>query len=337
MVAVTYHADLKEVQCNEELARLLGVERGGTPFDRLAWWQGLVSHCGIDPLLAVASDGDDRMVLPLRIDGGRMAALGNWYSFHVRPVASTGANIPSLLTAIASDLPSRTRRLTFTGLPGEDGSAEGLAAAFRSSGWLVFSEPWANNHIVCINGRSFAQYLEARPGALRTTLKRKAGKLDCQVLDRFDAKVWADYEAIYASSWKPAEGSPAFLREFAEAEGTAGRLRLGIARAGDQPVAAQLWTVEGHTAFIHKLAHLESARPLSPGSVLSAAMFAHAIDRDRVGMIDFGTGDDRYKRDWMEQVRRRYRLDMFRPAHPANWPAIVRAFAGNLARRGNHG
>lgn len=337
MIAVTYHADLKEVQSDEELAHLLGVDSGATPFDRLAWWQGLVNHCGVDPLLAVASRGHDRAVLPLRVDGGKMAALGNWYSFHVRPVASPGADIPGLLAAIAADLPSRARRLTFTGLPDEDGSAATVEKAFKTAGWVVFSESCDDNHIVYLNGRNFAEYLAARPGALRTTLKRKSSKIDCRVLDHFDPQIWAEYEAIYASSWKPTEGSPAFLKEFAEAEGEGGRLRLGIAYAEGEAVAAQMWTVEGHTAFIHKLAHLETAKALSPGSVLSAALFAHAIDCDGVEMIDFGTGNDGYKRDWMEQVRKRYRLDMFRPAHAANWPAIARAYAGRLAPRGNHG
>jgi CelD/BcsL family acetyltransferase involved in cellulose biosynthesis len=69
-------------------------------------------------------------------------------------------------------------------------------------------------------------------------------------------------------------------------------------------VAAQFWTVDGGTAWIHKLAHLDSAKPLSAGTTLSAALFAHVIDRDRVTWVDFGTGDDPYKRDWMEQVRR---------------------------------
>ena len=39
-----------------------------------------------------------------------------------------------------------------------------------------------------------------------------------------DPAAWAAYEAIYAASWKPAEGKPAMLRRFAEQEGAAGRL-----------------------------------------------------------------------------------------------------------------
>src|SRR5690606_25043618 len=153
----------------------------------------------------------------------------------------------------------------------------------------------------------------------------------CRVLTAFDDDVWAAYEAIYAESWKPEEGSPAFLRTFAESEGAAGRLRLGVACANGEAVAAQMWTVEAGTAFIHKLAHRESARAVSPGTSLSAALFRHVIDIDKVTLIDFGTGDNAYKRDWMEAVRPRYRLDMLRARDPRNWPIHAKTRLRRLA------
>ena len=110
-------------------------------------------------------------------------------------------------------------------------------------------------------------------------------------------------------------------------------MRLGVAYAEGAAVAAQLWTVEGNTAWIHKLAHTEESKPLSPGTTLTAALFAHVIDGDRVALVDFGTGNDGYKRDWMEQVRPRYRLDMLRPCDPRNWPTMARAALRRLARR----
>jgi hypothetical protein len=143
------------------------------------------------------------------------------------------------------------------------------------------------------------------------------------VVDRFDPADWADYERVYAQSWKPKEGSPAFLRRFAEEEGEAGTLRLGIAEIDGRPVAAQLWTVDHGAAYIHKLAHVEDAKAHSPGTLLSHALFAHAIDRDRVHTIDFGTGDDAYKRDWMEEVRPMIRLDMHWPLDPRSWPHLL--------------
>jgi len=159
---------------------------------------------------------------------------------------------------------------------------------------------------------------------MRTTLKRKAKKVSVDIHDRFDAEAWAAYEAIYGESWKPEEGDPALLRLFAQAEGDAGRIRLGIARAEGEAVAAQFWTVENGTAYIHKLAHRESAKPLSAGTTLSAALFERVIDGDKVDLIDFGTGNDSYKADWMEVDRPRYRIDCLDPKQPRAWPALAK-------------
>ena len=334
---VEYHADLKQVQSDAQLCALLGDGVQSAPFDRLAWWQGLTEHCGVEPLLAVARDGEAVAVLPLRRSSAGYEALANWYSFRFRPIVSGGGDATGLLTAIAGSLVPRAGRLSLSGVAGEDGSAKLLRRAFEDAGWLVFSDVCDINHILFLNGRKFSDYFDSRPGPLRTTLRRKSSKVATQILDYFDAASWADFEDVYRESWKPAEGSPDFLRSFAEAEGAAGRLRLGIARTEGRVVAAQLWTVEGNTAFIHKLAHREAAKALSPGTVLSAALFEHTIDRDQVALIDFGTGDDPYKRDWMELTRPRYRLEILRPRHPANWPFIARAFASRLAGRVNHG
>ncbi|GFE72584.1 GNAT family N-acetyltransferase [Novosphingobium sp. TCA1] len=321
MVQVDYHRDLKQVQSDGQLAAWLSESNQRAPFDRLDWFAGLARHCGLEPLIATARTESDIAVLPLRGHGGHLHALSNWYTFRYRPLASGG---DGLLEALARDLARKARRVTLSGLPDEDRSASRLENAFRSTGWLVRRSACDTNHVLPVDGRSYEQYLAARPGKLRTTLKRKSGKVETRVLDRFDAEIWRAYEAIYAESWKPEEGSPAFLRAFAESEGKTGRLRLGVALADGEPVAAQMWTVEHGTAWIHKLAHREAAKPLSPGSVLSAALFRHVIDVDRVDLVDFGTGDDPYKRDWMEIVRPRYRLDMFRPGAPRNWPILGR-------------
>ncbi len=335
VVKIEYHSDLEEVQTDDQLARLLSSECQSSPFDRLAWWQALCKHCGLTSVLAVARDGDAMAVLALTSNDGHPSALSNWYTFRFRPILSHAPGSETLLLELARDLGRTAHRLTLAGLPDEDRSASRLEAAFRKAGWLVVREVCDTNHVLTVAGRSYEDYIAARPGKLRTTLKRKTGKVRTDVLTYFDEAAWADYEAIYAESWKPEEGSPAFLRAFAEAEGAAGRLRLGVARAADHPsspaIAAQMWTVEGGTAFIHKLAHRETAKALSPGSVLSAAMFHHVIDIDRIDLVDFGTGDDPYKRDWMEAARTRYRLRMFRPLDIRNWAILVRIGLGCLA------
>ncbi|WP_229736414.1 GNAT family N-acetyltransferase [Novosphingobium endophyticum] len=340
MVKIEYHSDLKEVQLGGELVRLLSAECQSAPFDRLAWWDGLGKHCEMAPTLAVARDGEALAVLALTGGAGHYCALANWYTFRFRPILSPAPESAALLAELAGDLAGKAHRLTLTGLPDEDGSASRVEAAFRKAGWLVTREPSDTNHILPVAGRRYEEYLQGRPGQLRTTLKRKTKKVRVEILTRFDETVWSAYEDIYAESWKPEEGSPAFLRAFAEAEGAAGRLRLGVAYAADDPshpIAAQMWTVEGGTAFIHKLAHREAAKPLSPGSVLSAALFRHVIDVDRVELVDFGTGDDPYKRDWMEAVRPRYRLEMFRPLDLRNWLVFARIGLRRLAATAKRG
>ncbi|MCX7284184.1 MAG: GNAT family N-acetyltransferase, partial [Novosphingobium sp.] len=257
---------------------------------------------------------------------GGAEALANWYNFSVAPLGDA-----ALLADIARSLPAS--RAAFAPMAQED--AQSLAAALRCAGWIVISEPCDTNHILHVKGRSFAQYWSARPGALRETVRRKGrkGDVSLRVVSDFSAEDWDAYEAVYRLSWKPGEGSPDFLRRWAEMDGAAGRLRLGIAEIAGQPVAAQFWTVEGGTAFIHKLAHDERFRKASPGTLLSAAMFEHVIDRDGVLLVDFGTGDDPYKRDWMEDVRIRWRVRAWRKGAVRHWPAMVRALIGHGARR----
>ncbi|NJO14132.1 MAG: GNAT family N-acetyltransferase [Rhizobiales bacterium] len=293
------------------------------PFDRPEWFAA-VAETGIAPLIVTASDGDNAAALALTEAGGRITPLRNWYAFTWRSLGIAGKSGDALLTAIATSLKARAYRVTLEPVPDEDGAAEQLAQAFRHAGWQVVIETCDTNHILPVAGRSFADYWGSRPGALRSTLKRKVKKVETQVLTYFDPAVWDEYEAIYAASWKPTEDHPAMLRAFAEAEGAAGRLRLGVARAQGLAIAAQCWTVENSIAYIHKLAHLESHRHLSAGTTLSAALFQHLIDKDKVALIDFGTGDQSYKADWMEAVRPRFRIDCLNPAAPrawARWPS----------------
>jgi len=293
------------------------------PFDRPEWF-ALLGESRAGAFFAQAGAPDDRASLALERVDGRVEALRNWYSFIWRPQGASGPQGDAALAAVARDLKRQTARVTLWPLPDEDGSASRTAQAFRKAGWLVSLSQCDENHVLSVNGRSFAEYWAARPGRLRTTLKRKARKVDIELVEHFDASLWQCYETIYANSWKPEEGEPALLRRFAEAEGAAGRIRLGVAYAQGEPVAAQFWTVENGVAYIHKLAHLESAKPISPGTTLSAALFERVIDHDKVALVDYGTGNDAYKADWMEQVRPRFRLDALDPAQPAAWLPLAK-------------
>jgi hypothetical protein len=325
VTAVSYHDRVNVLQ---ELALA-----SASPFERFEWFELLASDGGLKPLVALAQSGEEAVALPLMRAGDALVPLANWYSFTWQVLASKGANAAALLEALARELAMQARRITLFPVPDEQGSAELLTEAFRAAGWQVFAEQCDTNHVLRIGGRTYAEYLAARPGPLRTTLERKAKKLAIEIHTAFDPAAWEQYEAIYAASWKPAEGRPAMLRRFAEQEGAAGRLRLAIARHEGTAVAAQFWTVEDGTAYIHKLAHTEEGAPLSAGTVLTAALMQRVIDTDKVALVDFGTGDDSYKGVWMEEIRPRYRLDCLLPGNPRNWLPLGKAALRKLASR----
>ncbi|WP_421855181.1 GNAT family N-acetyltransferase [Novosphingobium sp.] len=334
MGVTVYHADLREAQADPALAALLGRSPISAPFDRLDWLALLAAHCFPDApcKLAIARDGDALAALPFREGPGGAAPLGTWYSFFVRPLINDPPRAPELFEALARSLAS-SGAVQLSPMPETEATA--LATAFRAAGWIGVAEPCDTNHILELKGRSFAEYWATRPGQLRETVRRKTarGKVTLRIETAFSAADWAAYEAIYARSWKPEEGNPAFLRAFAEAESAAGALRMGIAEIDGEPVAAQFWTVEGGTAWIHKLAHDEAQRAHSPGTLLTAALLRHVIDEDRVHTVDFGTGNDPYKRDWMEAQRPRFALRFYRPAAVGHWPALARLAASAVKRR----
>lgn len=317
------------------------LDRSAQPhlFDRLEWFRRTWTHVppGSTPLIARArTEGADAWLFLALTARDRAEALASWYTLAFRPVFTgkpTDSTRLRLLTALARRLRGRLGRITLAPVP--EAEALLLLRAFRRGGWLPIQRRTTVNWRLDLGERDFDAWWAERPGQLRSTVARKGGKsqVDIVIHDRFDDAAWAAYESIYAESWKPEEGSPDFLRAMAEAEGAAGALRLGIASVDGTAVAAQLWTVDHGIAIIHKLAHRESAAELSPGTLLSAAMFQRVIETDRVAQVDFGTGDDRYKADWMDERRPLYELRLFNPRHPAQWLSWLRAKTALLVRR----
>jgi len=298
-------------------ARVLSRAQQPNLFDRLDWLELNRTHLWPHARLAIAEvrHDEDVMWLPVRDDGGRHGrALASWYTLAFAPLFTPGCD-PLIRTTLAGVAARalRTRFDTINLWPLEPQDAQSLKQAFETNGWMAIDGFETAHWIAHTDGLDFDAYWARRPSRLRNTVRRRARKstVTTHVHDRFDAAAWDAYEAIYAESWKPSEGSPAFLRAFAEQEGAAGTLRLGIATREGRPVAAQLWTVENRIAIIHKLAHLESEREHSPGTLLSEAMFRHVLDHDRPAIIDYGNGDEPYKADWMDERRVRHRLQLF--------------------------
>lgn len=317
----------------EDAAGALDRARQASLYDRLDWFRLLQTHVPPGGRLAVwrARDGDRAAWLFLAVEGRKASAYAAWYSLRFNGIGESDVMTP-LAEAIRK---SGLAQIELA--PVED--PEPLAAAFRAAGWTVRLTEKTGNWYVVTEGEDFAAYWGKRPGRLRSTAKRKAkaAGLEVEIFDRFDEDAWAAYEAVYRASWKPGEGSFPFLRALAQQEGAAGTLRLGVARRDGHPVAVQLWLVENGEATIHKLAYREDAKELSPGTILGEAMFRRAIDRDRVRVIDYGTGDDAYKRDWMEKRRPLWRLQAFNPGTLRGLAGAARAALSPLAGRRRNG
>ena len=310
-------------------------------FNRINWFQRTYVYTAPpgQPLIVRArAEGSDCWLFLVEC-GGHAKALASWYTLAFQPVFTgdpSEATKFSLLVASARRLGKRLSSITLAPMPESDAAL--ICRAFDRARWIAQSRETTVNWTVATTNISFDHYWAQRPGELRSTVKRKTSKFDVEtkIFNNFDGNAWASYEAIYAASWKPEEGSNDFLRDMALTEGAAGTLRMGLATIGGEAVAAQLWTVENSHAIIHKLAHLETAKEQSPGSILTAALFDHVMTHDRVSLVDFGTGDDRYKSDWMDNRKPLYTVNLFNPRRPSGlWSAAKAGLSALVGRGGN--
>jgi CelD/BcsL family acetyltransferase involved in cellulose biosynthesis len=325
-VSVEWFSTLDAVAA--DAAGALDRARQRSLYDRLDWFRLTLAHVlpNATPAILRVRAGESAAWL-LLVETGRRAAtpLASWYTLRFAPIfagPAADALLPALLGALAARF--------------DTVALHPLAAPLTSEGWRGYSARVSINWTIDLPTPDFDSYWSARPASLRNTVARRSRShpLAITILRRFDPNAWADYEAIYAASWKPTEGAMPLLRALAVQEAAAGTLRLGIARDPDgRAVAAQFWLIENEIATIHKLAHREDAKAGSPGSLLSHAMFRAAIAGDHVRRIDFGLGDEPYKADWVDTPRPVWRTDLYRPASLRGLVGIARETASRLARR----
>jgi hypothetical protein len=191
-----------------------------------------------------------------------------------------------------------------------------------------------------LQSHSYQTYLESRPSSLRNTIARKTRKFldknrgNLDIVEGGDAleTAIAQYVAVYNNSWKNEEPYQEFIPALLRLAASRGWLRLGIASYDEAPVASQIWLVCGGTAYIFKLAYDESYKHLSPGTVLTARMVQRAIDGDHIARIDYLSGDDSYKADWMSERRQQHGIAAYNPASLAGVALLLEYKLRNLAK-----
>jgi hypothetical protein len=199
-----------------------------------------------------------------------------------------------------------------------------------------------------VSSEGFKKYWEERPSALANTVRRGKRRLDAAGDWRIEiytscssarelGKAIEAYEDVYAGSWKKPEPCKEFMPGLMRLAASKGWLRLGVLWLNNAPLAAQFWLTTHGKANIYKLAYIKGFEKLSVGSVLTAAMMEHAMDVDKVIEIDYLSGDDSYKADWMAERRERTELVAIDKRKPAGWflaaKIITRSYASYLKKR----
>lgn len=217
-----------------------------------------------------------------------------------------------------------------------------LVRILREAGMVV--QPFKNfiNWYLEVNGRSADEYFAGLPSQLRNTIKRKtktletSGRMRIQVVTGgagLDAAV-EDYSRVFSSSWKVEEPyAPGFVPALIRACAAMGWLRLGLLHVDGEPAAAQFWVVVGGTASIFRLAYDDRFLDQSVGTILTAHLMRHVIDVDKVATVDYGIGNDPYKRDWMSHRRERWGILALNPRTLPGLLGVVRHVGGRAVKR----
>jgi CelD/BcsL family acetyltransferase involved in cellulose biosynthesis len=214
--------------------------------------------------------------------------------------------------------------------------------ALKNTGWIVDSYFCFGNWYADLDAsvNSFAAYWAQRPSKLRHTAERARRRLAADPSYAISVVTGGPgltaaidaFVAVYARSWKQPEPWPRFIPELCQLAAAHGWLRLGVLALDGQPVASQLWLVNGGCAYIVKLAYDSAYAARTVGTVLSAHMMQHVIDHDHVTRIDYLIGDDAYKRDWTPQRQERRGLIAFNLTTLRGIISATRHFTGRTLR-----
>ncbi len=312
----------------------------GSIFSTQAWWRTVGSHAmpeGAEARFLVCRTAEATGLFPLLFSrGDGLRAFTTPYTCEYAPLIGGPAVFETFGRYCRGHGVVR-----LDAIPGEWPHWDALARGLRAAGLVPRRFDHFGNWYEDVSGLGWAGYLSARPGALRETIRRRLRRAEQRVDARFSVvtgsegleQAIASFETVYASSWKEPEPFPAFNAALMRAAAGLGILRLGVWSIADTAVAAQFWIVEHGRATVLKLAHDETHKALSPGTVLTALMLRHILDHEAIREIDFGRGDDPYKQGWASQRRQREGVLIVNPRGIVGLVALARHDLGQLRRR----
>jgi hypothetical protein len=328
-------------------------------FSSLPWFRTFVGHaldegdhlriyCAPDSPAETGRDSTLLATVHRAVDSGvlkprKLSSLSNYYTSLFNLVgndAGSREGAMELTKAIANDSPAWDE-VELKPLDLDSPAFLGLKEGLQSAGFVVQTYFCFGNWYLKVNGRTYAEYLEHLPSVLKNTLRRKKKKLEKTGRARIEIFTGGEnlgsaidaYNKVYSASWKQPEPYPRFVPELISTCARLGALRLGILYFDGEPIAAQFWIVQNGAALIYKLAYDDKFTEWSAGTILTAALMEHAIDVDKVGEIDYLTGDDAYKRDYMSDRRERWGILAMNPRTVRGAAAIARHIGGRAVKR----
>lgn len=319
-------------------------------FETPAWWRATIAAAlppGAEPrFLCVHIDDRPAGLFPMLRAGRRWHALTTLYTYRYAP--RLAPDLPEALRLVACEAFGRcirgggvTRLDCLDSLPplGTPDHAT-LLTGLRRAGLV----PLPFNHFGTweedVTGQDWDTYLSHRDGRLRETIRRRLRDVRARPDARFailtaeaDIAAATDaYEAVAARSWKQPEPFPAFNRTLFREAARDGALFMTRLTLGDRPVAVQAWAVHQGRATVLKLVHDEDLAKLSPGTVLTALSIQHLLRDRALTRLDFGRGDDAYKKMWVRDRHQRTGLLIATPWHPSGLAAIMRRRLATVLR-----
>jgi hypothetical protein len=329
-------------------ARVLFEQAAGHDlFDSEAWYESVLAAAmpqEAAPRFIVCHTGATAVVLmPMQSQrhGRALNSLTTLYTCRYQPLCDAAADATALRAAFTA-FARYCRQWPTVRLDALDADTPWLAAlqdGAVAAGLAVRQFDHFGNWHEHVAGQRWADYLAARPGSLRETIRRRTTRATRSGA-RFELVTGGTalesgisaYQSVYARSWKPDEPFPAFNPTLIRAMAAKGLLRLGIYWQDDHPIATQLWILDRGKAMVLKLAHDEAMKADSPGTVLTAWMLRHLFDHEQVTDIDFGRGDDPYTRLWARERRQRIGLVLANPRHPRGLAFLGRHALGRMRR-----
>ena len=256
--------------------------------------------------------------------GRVLRSLTNAYSCEHRiilaPSVDRSAALQQLAECLASESPA-WQQIMLAGFDPSDATFGALAGALRKVGMAVKPFFDSGTWYEATAGLSFADYFAHRPSVLRNTWRRKAARLERSGQAHFKyydsteelENGIADYQEVYRNSWKPNENFPLFIPALMTLAARLGALRMGILHFAGRPAAAQFRIVWAGRACIYKLAHDKSVDEYSLGTILTMLMMEQVLEQDKPVEVNFGRGDDPYKKLWLPRRRERWGLAAANP------------------------